>query len=377
MKTTAILTFVSLALCPAFAQRPENKLPPPVPPVLVSYHYWPGLFVQWVGKELPYSMIQVYADRNAASPLYDVVLTERATGKRIHYANQQSLVDQANQAGDNAYLTAIGLKTLNETSSQGTYEFSFTEHDGTPVLWRFIQGSDVTDEGAGMTAIPGTPTLILMYREQGAVAAEGTALQVGNQVSEAELWKEISSPPYFLPYRGARTVGLDVATLIPGDFQWKVDSAPSTFAEGQGWTLSDTKGQHLHLVIEKITGDVYQIEEDGAPSAKTELTAKKTARGWLLETVRYEATQQGENHGITFTFQPPLSLQNPDAKMSKFDVQMGKNTRIGNGTVSTQSNGDGVQYVWQFKAPDWARSRTMTTTLLMSSDTVQVQATLK
>jgi hypothetical protein len=374
MKITVVLTLLSFALSPAFAQ---SKLPPPVPPVLISYQYWPGLFMQWVGKELPYSMIQVYTDRNVTPPLYDVVLTERATGKRIHYANQQSLVDQARQAGDDAYLTTINLKTSNETSSQGTYEFSFTEHDGTPVLWRFIQGSDVTDEGAGMTAIPGTPALILMYREQGAVATQGTALQIGNQVSEAELWKEISSPPYFLPYRGARTVGLDIATLIPGNFQWKVDSAPSTLAEGQGWGLSDTAGQHLHFVIQKITGDDYQIEEDGTPSVKTQLTAKKAAQGWLLESVRYETPQQGEKHGITLTFQPPLSLQSADAKMSKFEVQMGKNTRIGNGAISTRNSGNGSQYVWQFKAPDWARARTMTTTLTTNSDTVQVQAAFK
>ena len=99
----ALLLAGSLA---AAAQSTSNTVAPPLPPLLVSYRYWPEQFVQWVGPELPYSMIELYADPSAAQPLYDVVLTERSTGKRVHYSNQQQQVDIDKLSGE-AYLTSV------------------------------------------------------------------------------------------------------------------------------------------------------------------------------------------------------------------------------------------------------------------------------
>ena len=44
-----------------------------------------------------------------ATPLYEAVLTERATGKRVHYANQQQMVDIDKRSSDGAYLTRMQL----------------------------------------------------------------------------------------------------------------------------------------------------------------------------------------------------------------------------------------------------------------------------
>ncbi len=46
------------------------------------------------------------------------------------------------------------------------------------VRWQFVQGSDVTEQGGGITPID-APTPSLIFREQAAVAGEGTALKVG------------------------------------------------------------------------------------------------------------------------------------------------------------------------------------------------------
>ena len=45
-------------------------------------------------------MIELYVDPGSgATPLYEAVLTERATGKRVHYANQQQMVDIDKRSG--------------------------------------------------------------------------------------------------------------------------------------------------------------------------------------------------------------------------------------------------------------------------------------
>src|SRR5271167_3572389 len=81
------------------------QIPAPVAPQQIVYRHWPEQFVQWIGPELPYTMIELYVDPTAGStPLYEFVLTERASGKRIHYSNQQQMVDINQRSGAPAYL---------------------------------------------------------------------------------------------------------------------------------------------------------------------------------------------------------------------------------------------------------------------------------
>ena len=79
-------------------------------PEQIIYRHWPEQFVQWIGPELPYTMIELYVDPGSgATPLYEAVLTERATGKRVHYSNQQQMVDLDKRSGADAYLTSMQL----------------------------------------------------------------------------------------------------------------------------------------------------------------------------------------------------------------------------------------------------------------------------
>src|ERR1700761_9405389 len=98
---TAVLLLGSAALM--FAQ-----VPAPVASQQIIYRHWPEQFVQWVGPELPYSMIELYIDPTAGTaPLYDAVVTERATSKRVHYTNQQQTADIAKRSGGEAYVTTM------------------------------------------------------------------------------------------------------------------------------------------------------------------------------------------------------------------------------------------------------------------------------
>jgi hypothetical protein len=203
-----------------FAQSAESPLPPPVAPEQIVYRHWPEQFVQWIGPELPYTMIELYVDPGSgATPVYDAVLTERTTGKRIHYANQQPMVDIDKRSGAEAYLATMQLDRPANAGKDATYLLRFIDHAGEPVSWQFIQGSDLSERGGGSSPA-GIDPPVLMYRERSAVAGEGAAVKIGNKVSVADVWTEISQPPYFVAYHGAVSQNVDIAVFAAAGQQW-------------------------------------------------------------------------------------------------------------------------------------------------------------
>ena len=151
---------VSLLLCSAVAlaaQTAEPVLPPPMAPEQIVYRHWPEQFVQWIGPELPYTMIELYVDPGSgATPLYEAVLTERATGKRVHYSNQQQMVDIDKRSGADAYLTNMQLDRPANAGTGATYLLRFVDHAGQPVSWQWIQGSDMSERGGGSSPAGGS-----------------------------------------------------------------------------------------------------------------------------------------------------------------------------------------------------------------------------
>ncbi|HEY1743562.1 MAG TPA: hypothetical protein VGG18_10385, partial [Granulicella sp.] len=210
----AVTTF--LLLCSAvslFAQSGELPLLPPIAPEQIVYRHWPEQFVQWIGPELPYTMIELYVDPGAGTtPVYDAVLTDRSTGKRIHYANQQQMVDIDKRSGAEAYLATMQLDRPANAGKDATYLLRFVDHAGEPVSWQFVQGSDISERGGGSSPA-GIDPPVLMYRERSAVAGEGAAVKIGNKVSVADVWTEISQPPYFVAYHGAMSQDVDIAVF--------------------------------------------------------------------------------------------------------------------------------------------------------------------
>jgi hypothetical protein len=110
-----------------FAQTAEPVIPPPIAPEQIVYRHWPEQFVQWIGPELPYTMIELYVDPGGATPLYEAVFTERATGKRIHCANQQEMVDLDKRSGAEAYLTKMQLDRPANAATGATYLLRFAD----------------------------------------------------------------------------------------------------------------------------------------------------------------------------------------------------------------------------------------------------------
>jgi hypothetical protein len=323
MFKTITATLILSSAIAAFAQ----AVPPPTVPQQIIYHHWPEQFVQWIGPELPYSMFVLYVDANATGgPLYQVMFTERTTDKRVYYTNRQ-------QPGEDAFVTNIQFDRPAHPGKDATYLLRFVDHSGQPVSWQFVQGSDMSERGGGSSPA-GLQPPVLVYREQGAVAGEGTALKIGNTVSTADVWTEISQPPYFVAYHGAYSQNVDIAVFIGAPQQWTTVSSPNSLAVGAEWALKAQDGTNRTLKIDTLSGSHATIS-DAANHLVMEGDFSNGA--WSISKLHYAGAGAD---GLTIT------LAN-----AKFEVVAGKKTRIADGAVQP----DG----WQFKDPAWLKGKTV------------------
>lgn len=350
--SVSLLLGATVTIC---AQTAQPLLPPPMAPEQIIYRHWPKQFVQWIGSELPYTMIELYVDPGtAATPLYEVVLTERATGKRVHYANQQQMVDLDKRSGADAYLTRMQLDSPANAGAAATYLLRFVDHTGQPVSWQFIQGSDMNERGGGSSPAGVAPP-VLVYRTQSAVAGEGTALKIGNTVSTAEMWTEISQPPYFIAFHGAVSENVDIAVFAGAAQQWTTVSAPKALAIGVEWKLKAQDGLASTLRLQALSGSHATVlsTDDHFPGRSVAIEADYTNGAWSIDKMRYSGAGEDANQGITISFSPSTSVT---GAQSKFEVIAGRKTRIASGMV----HGDPEQprVGWEFKDPEWLRGKT-------------------
>jgi|SRR6187402_543781 len=345
----SLATTILLASLTASAQKPA----PPITPIQISYRYWPEQFVQFItGTETPYSMLEFDVDQKT----YDLVLTDRTTKKRVHYASDETIAAQDRASGDEAYVTKILFERPENAGKDATYNLRAVLHDNSPLEWRFIQGSEIMEQGGGLSKLAEIPVPVLAYREQSAVAGDGTALVVGKAVSPAEMWTEISKPPYFVAWRGAYSVGATTVSLVPGKQTWKVDSAPDAVAAGAVWKLSNDAGRTRTLTIKKLDGSSATIlDQDSAVSTYSRIvTATTTPTGWQINSVHYIPRDE-EKHAFTVTFTPALG-----AGTSNADFILGKKNKIATATVETAAASSDLT----MKSPDWIRGKAISTQVI-------------
>jgi hypothetical protein len=329
------------------------QIPAPLAPEQIVYRHWPEQFVQWVGPELPYTMIELYVDPGSApSPLYDAVLTERSTGKRVHYTNQQQQLEIDKSGGTEAYITTMQLDRPATARPGASYLLRFVDHAGNPVSWQFVQGSDVSERGGGLSPIAADPAMLL-FRERSAVAGEGSALKIGNQVSTADVWTEISQPPYFVAYRGALTENVEIAVFAGTTQQWKTLSAPATLSPGATWSLQSQDGVGRTLKVKSLQGEraVILDNDEHFPRSRMTLEASWAAGAWTVTQIHYGPDDaEIEKEGMTFIFDPGLGSATGD---TKFEVTAGHKARIAGGLL----RGDADAMRWEFKEPQWLRRK--------------------
>ncbi|HEU4387708.1 MAG TPA: hypothetical protein VFV34_07925, partial [Blastocatellia bacterium] len=217
---------------PAVSQQPArtpNFLP--IVPVIADLEYAPEYFIQWMKDDPRYAMIQALLYQR--EPLVcALVLTEKKSEREVYYSNSELKVKALKQRGKTARLAKIDFRIVERVGQQPIYGFGFADETGQAIRWRFIPTSAATRRGAGIGSGHIGRGLNWIYRNLGTAAGEGTAVQVGEKVSEAEHWPEISAPPYFVAYRGFYQVGAGMGGLLLGTESWRVTSKPKELREG-------------------------------------------------------------------------------------------------------------------------------------------------
>lgn len=349
------LAALLLAAVPSLAAHAQTPIPPPTSGLLINYSYWPSQYVQFVGPELPYSMLELDVDPAGKQPVLYVTLTERATGKRIHYTNSDAAAGMAKAQGEEVHKTEIAFDGADTQNTGSLSDLRFTMADGKPLQWHFVQGSDITEQGSGLTPLPNANVPIFAYREQGAVAGEGTALQIGDTVSVAEVWKEISQPPHFIAYHGALTQSAHSLAFIPGSESWTITSAPQALTPGLTWELDAASGNHRSLKIDRVEGShvVVTGTDRFQPQVRFTLEATRIPDGWSLASVRYMPARDGDKHYLT------IELAG-DQDKGPFALSAGKKKkRLAEGTLTRSCVAADCTLSLQFSAPAWAQSKRM------------------
>jgi len=363
------------ALAPAtYAQSAgPAAIAPPMLPIMTSYRYWPVQFVQFVGPELPYSMIELDVDPGAGkTPLLYVTLTERAAGKRIHDASDEGLIASATAQGEEAHKAAIAFDAADTENPGSISTLRLTMADGKPLEWRFVQGSDISEQGSGLTALPEAKFPIFAYREQGALAGEGTALQIGGTVSTAAVWTEYSHPPYFIPYRGAETESAHGLVFLPGKQTWTIASAPASLTPGATWELDGEHGNHRSIRIDKVDGANLTVTSTDRfqPGVRCTLEVTRAGDAWSITRARFSPVRDGEKHGLTLQFATPLASNSEHVDLS---LIVGKKTTIASGTIA-QADTAGHPSTISFSTPTWLSGKIITEESMITPGVVTLTA---
>ena len=328
----------------SLAQAPASS--PLLPPAGLTYRYWPLSLTQFVGPELPYAAISIYVDDRGSAPLYDVTLTAREGGKRVHYVNKPELAEEDKAVGDDASVVQIGFDKNGDIGKGTQYSVRFNTEKGVPVQWQFEQLTDSSEQGSGVTPLK-TPTPYLLYREQGALAGAATALKIGNVTSNATVWKEIAAPPYFVPYQGALSQGVHILRISSTDTQWKGQQPPS--ATGT-WTM--TSGTGLQLGAKSSANGV--VFADGVHKTEMTVAAQAGSAGWTIGKIDLGPSATKGDHMVHITFTPSLA----PAAESHFDIVFGKKTKVASGNVKSSVDGAKQMLEWTLTSPDWAAGET-------------------
>jgi hypothetical protein len=333
-RSALILAALPLTLC---AQGTPAASSAPLPLAGVHYRYWPEQLMQWVGPELPYSLIVLNVDDRGKQPVYDVQLIDKSGKTAIHYTNTAAEFAIDQKAGDTVHQVTMRFDGPAQPLNGAQYMLRFATETGVPVVWQFVLGTDVTAMGSGVMALP-TATPFLVYRSLGGLAGQGTALQVGNVTSVAAEYTELAHPPYFVPYRGALSRGIQALSFVPGATSWKADAL----------TLSSTDGVSMQL---GRSGDLVTMTDLALGT-----TAFYETSGASISRIRFGPENSTGENTVRLEFSPALK----PGGQSKFEVTVGKKTKIATGTVRVEAEGtDNSSEDWNFTSPDDLRQKSV------------------
>lgn len=363
----------------AIAQQPTEKkiqIPFPIIPVIAEYEYQPYFFAQWITNHPQYSRIEAILDNLEKAASVQIVLIEKDGGKRVYYCASETQAKTLQAEGKEVYPTKIDFKTVQAAAGQPTYGFGFRDKRGQAILWRVVPATRPSERGAGLTPLASLSGLRLEYRDLGTAVGEGTAIQIGDKIIEAEPWTEISAPPYFVAYRGTVAVGRHSGNLLLGARKWQVVSRPDKLKEGAEWIFTDERGRRRIFRITVNNKDeltVSEITGQDTESTPISFVAHNTPQGFAMRSLQLK--NRGRQMQIAFSPELPLYPAVSGKIEVAFVISQGKIDKIANGTIIVERVDDKLRLLWQMKSPDWAKSKILETLLKFNSGGYELETT--
>lgn len=362
-----IFFIVTLGVIPAGTGHPAalDQTPLPLVPLIVEYEYAPQYFMQFLNDHPQYARIEASLVDNARH----LVLTEKS-GRRVNYCDNEARVNALKRGRLEARLTKIDYRETNNFGEPPSHEFAFTDERGQAVRWRFLLAAPPSEQGSGMTPQNSGSGWVLVYRDLGTLATEGTAVQIGSKVIEAEPWPEISAPPYFVAYRGFYIEGAGIGVVLPGTENWRVTSSPKELSEGAQWTMTDDRGRTRQWRVVARRGDEVTINEltGQAPIGALSLKARVPAQGLALRAIELTSRKKS----LRFSFTPELDLS-AAAPSATFQIDENGHDKVMQGSVSGERRDGGLHLRWQPQSPDWAKSRRLTSTVTTTATGYKIE----
>lgn len=327
----------------------------PIIPAIVQYRQSAMFFRQWISGNARYAEIHAFVGVGE-KPILQLVLIEK-DGREIFYSSNEMRSKELIGEGKEAYFVPIDFKKIaGDVDAQPVYGFGFEDKHKQKILWRFIPASRPSERGSGLTPLTNVSGLRLFYRNLGTLAGAGTSVRIGDKEFEAEPWAEAGSPPYFVAYRGSITEGLDAGDLRTGEENWRLAACPKELKEGESWEFIGENGRKRAFRIATRRGDELRLEEaELSGSAKLAVFVRLTPHGFALRSIE----RAGKTGGLRIAFAPELNLSVPGE--TAFQIDLGKQKNIANGTVSVEKQAESTLLKWQFKSPDWAKNKKLTT----------------
>src|SRR5712672_1880550 len=297
----------------------------PVMPMAVTFRTVPLYFRESLAEDSPYSGIEALADTQQSEPWTEIVLTERASGARVHYCNLQRSVDSMTERGEEAYFVPIEFHSEQGANATRVFTFRFADNAGETIEWRIVL--DSAPPGAGSKA--------------------GVIPQAENRANTEILY----------------ATDVILAEIQPGTEIWNVESSPTQLQNQARWVLRSSGGRKRLLTIEQASSDEILIkqEDTGFPdAASAQLEVRRTEDGLALHAVTF--TSHG--HEFRISFEPGLSLPAPlttDASDAKFSMDEDEHKKAASGRASVARGVEAEHVTWRLDAPDWAKAQTFET----------------
>lgn len=363
---SSVVTALTLVTgCGAEPIKPSARLSGYVIPLRFSYTHWDHHLLQWLPDHPRYEMAEALIDDADPANVF-FFLTERnavqGSKRQYCYSNEPEFAQHlASGSGDReSHLVDVVYQRMTDASTE-RYHLELDAVEG-HVTWDFTPSSETSPDYASklINAVDAAHDLrsgfLVFYLPQSAVVNQDTVLTLGADTYPAQLWTEISVPPYFEAYRGVHSRDVHdgyFGALPPTKVEYL--SWPRAWQPGTSWQTRETtdrlsQSQVIGVKVAELEGDDLVLEEHWG------FRYHVIRSGEALLTRALSMNDNGS--AMRIDFDPPL----PDLRyleigttVSSFAVSLTGHDSIVTGQVTVTSTSGNLEVLLAPNVPDWTQ----------------------